>query len=284
MDCTICSMDGSRETGFMDPDLYRRIVDDAASTGVTQARLFLAGEPLLHPDIAEFVRYAGEKGLLTNIHTNASLLDREMSRSLLDAGLRMITFSFDGETREEYGAIRRGGDFDSVLGNILSFLEMKLEMGSSFPETTMQVIRPVRPGETWRPDVGDEFRSRFRDLPLDRWLVIPPHNWTGDVSGIGEEKPGKVYFPCQLFWQSLSIAWDGRVVGCCGDLNGGTVLGDLREQTIAGVWNSPEMVRMRELVVGKRPESDLCRGCTACWRDHHPVLQDILDFLGRRRS
>jgi MoaA/NifB/PqqE/SkfB family radical SAM enzyme len=278
-------MDGSREAGYMDRDLFMRIVDDAAATGVTEARLFLGGEPLLHREIARFVRYAADAGLLTNIHTNATLLDAGMSESLMDAGLHMLTFSFDGETAEEYEGIRIGADFERVLDNILLFLRMKRDRGASLPETTLQLIRPVPPSGSPRTGVGEGFRSRFEGLPLDKWLVIPPHNWAGEMSGIGEAHPGKVYFPCQLPWRSLSIAWDGRVVACCGDLNGRMILGDLRESTISEVWNGERLLSVRRQLLGReKPVNALCSACTSPWRAHHPVVQDLIDFMSRGRT
>ena len=283
--CTICSMDGSRDPGYMDTGLYRKIIDDARAEGVTEVRLFLGGEPLLHREIAEFVRYAANAGLVTNIHTNATLLTREMSGALMDAGLAMLTFSFDGETPEEYGSIRVGGDFGKVLGNIIGFLEMKHNRNAVLPETTMQVIKPLAVPDGSVPPLSDEFRNRFRGLPLDSWLVIPPHSWAGELNGIGEEPPGKVYFPCQLPWQSMSVAWDGRVVACCGDLNGRIILGDLGTQTLSEVWNGDAMIRMRsQLLWSDTPKCSLCGSCTFPWRDRHPFLQELREFLGMGRG
>jgi hypothetical protein len=289
--CTICSMDDSRENGYMDPGLFRRIADDAAAAGVIAVRLFLGGEPLMHPDIPDFVRYAESKGLVTNIHTNATMLDGRMSEALLDAGLSMLTFSFDGETSEEYEKIRVGGKFDEVLRNIIAFLEMKRMRNSMSPETTLQIIRPVTTaddanGQSGRSlaGVSEGFRKRFDGLPLDHLLVIPPHNWAGEMTGIGEEPPGKVYFPCQLPWQSLSAAWDGSVVACCGDLNGRMVLGDFRRETIADVWNGEALISMRKQQLrSDTPKCSLCSSCTSPWREHHPLIQDLKEFIGRKR-
>jgi len=295
--CSICSMDGSRSNGFMDSTLFRRVADDAAAAGVTEVRLFLGGEPLLHPEIAEFVRYAEGVGLITCIHTNAVRLDESMSAALLDAGLSQISFSFDGETPEEYERVRVGAHFDQVLCNILRFLEMKKARGLSLPETTLQMIRPADPPErsiktgkrsrasrrkvrsAAPPCVGRRFSDLFEDLPLDHWLVLPPHNWAGELKGV-EEHRGRFYFRCQALWQSLSVAWDGSVLLCCGDLNGRIVLGDLRIDTVMKVWNSPRMVeiRTRHLRAGT-PKCSLCGACNATWRNRHPLISDLWNLI-----
>ena len=90
----------------MEMALYKKIIDEAKDFGVCQIRLFLAGEPFLHKGIAEMISYAGGRDLETLIHTNATLLDETLSRRILEAGLDLISFSFDGETKEEYESIR----------------------------------------------------------------------------------------------------------------------------------------------------------------------------------
>jgi MoaA/NifB/PqqE/SkfB family radical SAM enzyme len=298
--CSICSMDGSRPGGFMDPSLFRRVADDAAASGVTEARLFLGGEPLLHPDIAELVRYAEGVGLITCIHTNAVRLDESMSDALLDAGLSQISFSFDGETAEEYERVRVGARFDQVLANILRFLELKKARGLRLPETTLQMIRPANPpersieagrrqrfrGRRLPPAVPScisrRFAALFDDLPLDHWLVLPPHNWAGELSEIVVRR-GKVFFPCQALWQSLSIAWDGSVLLCCGDLNGRIVLGDLTRETVMQVWNSPRLVGIRaQHQRADTLECSLCVACGANWRNHHPLISDLWKLVRGR--
>ncbi|GAG17901.1 unnamed protein product, partial [marine sediment metagenome] len=57
-------------------DLYGRLIEQARNMGVTEIRLFLAGEPLLHPKIVAMVDLASVNGLRTCIHTNATRLTR----------------------------------------------------------------------------------------------------------------------------------------------------------------------------------------------------------------
>ncbi len=69
----------------------------------------------------------------------------------------------------------------------------------------------------------------------------------------------------------MSVAWDGRVVGCSADLNGTTIFGDLHDQTIMEIWNGEEMVRHRRLLKQKHyRELPLCAECRALWSDGSP--------------
>ncbi len=72
----------------------RGILEDARDAGIEQIRLY-GGEPLLHPDLPEIVRYTRSLGLMPTVTTNATLLESRLD-SLYDAGLRDITVGFYG--------------------------------------------------------------------------------------------------------------------------------------------------------------------------------------------
>lgn len=55
--CICCSTkESTRPRGFMDLQLFREIVDNAANCKVRRLFLYLHGEPFLHPQIVEMIR------------------------------------------------------------------------------------------------------------------------------------------------------------------------------------------------------------------------------------
>jgi MoaA/NifB/PqqE/SkfB family radical SAM enzyme len=58
----------------------------------------VGGEPLLHPDIVELVRYCRQLGLATSLTTNGFLLTRDKLRALEEAGLQVMQISVDRMT------------------------------------------------------------------------------------------------------------------------------------------------------------------------------------------
>ncbi len=117
-------MDGSRKTGHLRLQTARLVLDQARELGVTEIRLFLAGEPFFNPHLASLVKMSKERGFITNIHTNATYMPEERIRAVLEAGLDKITFSFDGETPEEYENVRIGAKFKDTFNNIINFLKI----------------------------------------------------------------------------------------------------------------------------------------------------------------
>ena len=127
--CQLCSYDYSRKAGYMDAGLYEKIIDEAARLNIHEVAHFLAGEPLLHPELPYMIEYATLSGMESRLHTNAMLLTEEKSRQLLDAGLAFLGVSFDGDEPGTYNDMRRGADFDEVVANLQTFLRLKQERG-----------------------------------------------------------------------------------------------------------------------------------------------------------
>jgi MoaA/NifB/PqqE/SkfB family radical SAM enzyme len=269
LNCRVCSNDGSRKRGMMNLGLFRDIIDQASQSGVRKVALFLGGEPLLHKDLPEMVKYLDYRGLESRIRTNATLLTPEKSEELLDAGLDFLGISFDGDNKKDYEAMREGAEYQQVLNNVFNFLELKKKRGLKKPFVSLQMIKLV---DNPRQKVDSGFISQFEGLPLDEISPINPHNWRGEKNDVKQRKRGRYYFPCQFLWAAMSITWDGKSV-CCTDLNGRYPLGDINNSSLMELWNGEQVVHHRRLLIEKRySELELCKECHALWYSTYPRL------------
>lgn len=278
LDCTICSYDGSRKKGYISRETVEIALEQAVELGVTEVRYFLAGEPFFHPHLAEFIASANKKNLFTLIHTNATFMPEDRVRAVLEAGLDRISFSIDGESAQEYEAVRIGAKFDQVMENIIRFLEIKKSLGKRFPLTILQVIKlPDSPNPT---QITREFKERFSGLPVDEFFLLKPIVWPDQEPKDFNSPPGSKYYPCWVPWTSLSIGWDGRVFWCCGDLNGRGILGDIHHTTLSEIWNG-EHIRFirRNLVKGNLKDLPLCMNCEAVYHRHNPIYSDLREYV-----
>lgn len=91
------------------------------------------GEPLLNKTFIQKLKYLKGKSAYVDVTTNGTLLDRETSHKLIDAGLDQITFSLDGATPETFESIRKGAEFSRVLRNIKALTEIKALKKSKNP-------------------------------------------------------------------------------------------------------------------------------------------------------
>jgi radical SAM protein with 4Fe4S-binding SPASM domain len=74
------------------------------------------GEPLFRDDIFELARYARECGLRVALATNGTLVNPEVARRIVDAGVRRVAISLDGADAATHDAFRGiPGAFDRAL-------------------------------------------------------------------------------------------------------------------------------------------------------------------------
>ena len=73
LNCKYCGDRKTREEGFMTMEKYGKILNVLPHP--VEIRLFLSGEPLLHPNIGAMVVLALERGHNVLIHTNGLELD-----------------------------------------------------------------------------------------------------------------------------------------------------------------------------------------------------------------
>ena len=230
--------------GFMDLDFVKDLIDEGASQGLASIKFSFQGEPLLHPKIVEMVAYAKKAGIIdTMLNTNGTMLTPEMSEALLDAGLDNIFFSIDSAYKENYEAIRLGANYESVVENILAFVNLKekKEKHSTQIGINMVVIKENK-GEV--------------DTLIKQWSnTVDTINWGMDHHFVLKNKPTKTTnvetkpnnLCCAQLWQRLIVNWDGECLPCCLDVERELVVGNAHSSSLQEIWlNSPLYKKLRE--------------------------------------
>ena len=88
----------ARPKGYMEMDLFRRIVDETASFAPAIV-LHSWGEPMMHPELFEMVAYARSKDMWVETSTNITLLTEERIRKVLASGMSQLYLAMDGVTK-----------------------------------------------------------------------------------------------------------------------------------------------------------------------------------------
>lgn len=270
LNCKMClnSSIPRGKKGRMDLNFFKRMIHEVSSYAY-DVNLFHRAEPLTHPDIFKMIKYCKEKGLLTRLHTNGTLLTEKKSYELLESDLDLVSFSFDGFDKETYESIRVNADFDKTLNNILTFLNIKKKLQKKKPFTIVQTIRFQN--DTLKPDLEDNFKNKFENLPLDKFTVRDAHNWGGNMeleSGYQSIPKGATYAPCTFPWYALTIFWDGCVVPCPQDFFGEYCIGNVKDSTIAELWNNEKMIVLRKkMKKGDYKDLSPCNTCDRIWRE-----------------
>ena len=84
-------------------DFAEKLIKEAGEIGIPSIKFNWRGEPLLFPKLPYLIDLAKKNGVLeTMINTNATQLNEKKSKELIESGLDVMIYSFDGGTKETY--------------------------------------------------------------------------------------------------------------------------------------------------------------------------------------
>ena len=87
------------------------------------------GEPLFRADIFELARYARECRLRVALATNGTLVNKEVARKIVDAGVRRVSISLDGADAATHDAFRGiPGAFEGALAGLRNLKELGMSV------------------------------------------------------------------------------------------------------------------------------------------------------------
>ena len=134
LNCVHCRAAATRGpySGELDTPAAFALLDQIAELG-NPIVILTGGEPLLRPDIFDIARYGSDLDLRMVMAPNGTLITESIARQMADAGIRRISVSLDGATREKHDRFRGvDGAFDGALKGI----EMAKKAGIEFQINT----------------------------------------------------------------------------------------------------------------------------------------------------
>lgn len=118
--CDFCPQT-KRQPEFMKLETFNKILEQI-KPHTDYIYLHVKGEPLLHPQIDQFLNLSYEKGFKVNITTNGTLINKEKHKLLNKPALRLVNFSlhsFDGN--------EGGTNKEEYISNIISFVKEDID-------------------------------------------------------------------------------------------------------------------------------------------------------------
>jgi radical SAM protein with 4Fe4S-binding SPASM domain len=256
--CTIA--DWNRKDGVMKDALFEKIAAEIQEHvgEVTRVHLYRDGEPLLDKKLPQRIKRMKDAGVKkVGISTNVELLGEEKATAIMLAGLDEIILSIDGTTEEVHDKIRVGLDFEKVVHNARKFFYLRDMMGSKCQIRVRMVGQELNLHQ-W-PDYQREwgkYVSKHDTIELHHL-----HNWGGQLKGFKSQ--GDTERPCIALWSLMCIFADGSVPMCNVDYNKKYPLGNVKDSSIAELWQSHTQNSRRIVHLDHgRKDIDLCANCT----------------------
>lgn len=253
---------------LMKTELFYKIIDEIAGK-VPAIRMSLRGEPTLHPDFLEMVKYARKKGIPEiSFLTNGSHMTPDYFEQILLAGVDWITVSIDG-TDEMYESIRKPLKFSETLEKIKAMKAIK---------DKYQVHRPVIKIQSIWPAISENAEEFYHIF--EPYVDVIAFNPMSDDQQNDTEIEYVEDFSCPQLYQRIIVTADGSVLPCANDEESDLIIGNAYEQTIYELWHGDEMQRLRNLHKEKDGymQEHICR---KCYLPRKMEVDQIIEIDGR---
>lgn len=125
--CIFCALDYlDYKPSFLDTRALKSAVRQATRLGVKSVMYAGEGEPLLHRDICDIVRFTKDRGIDVSMTTNGVLFTKDISDKILKS-LSWVRVSLNAGTAKTYAEVHRTRpeDFNRVLTNLRDAVNIK---------------------------------------------------------------------------------------------------------------------------------------------------------------
>ncbi|MFH1102557.1 MAG: heme b synthase [Pseudomonadota bacterium] len=148
LDCVHCRAAATRGpyNGELSTDAAFQLIDRIASLG-NPIVILTGGEPLLRKDIFEVAAYGTRKGLRMVMAPNGTLITEELALKMADSGIKRISISLDGATKERHDRFRRvTGAFDGALKGIrfAASAGIEFQINTTITKTNLDEIPKIQ--------------------------------------------------------------------------------------------------------------------------------------------
>lgn len=214
--------------------------------------LHVLGEPLLHPNINEFINYASDNGFKVNITTNGYLIDKIKDNKNIRQ-LNISLHSFD---------LHNGISLENYLTNIFnvinklskngSKISLRLWVNNKFNNRIIEEINKYFNTNT----ILNDFKGNITISENVFLSISKPFIWPSLDNDYYNEKG-----TCYGLKQHISILSDGTVVPCCLDTTGNINLGNIFHESLEDILKSKRVKRIIEGFNNNIKCEELCKKC-----------------------
>ena len=264
---------------YMDFELYQKTVDDLKQfpQKIKMLRFAGTGEPLLHPQLPEMIRYAADMDIAESIDvvTNGSLLTQELSDQLINTGLSRLRISIQGVSSKRYREIA-GVDIsvENFIENIRYFFEHKKK--TKLYIKTIDIDMSMKEKKQFYTLFGS-----ISDTIAIEYLSNATHHI--DYASITSQKltttqNGNLLLNAEVCPQPfymMQVNPDGNIVPCCA-METAMVIGRVKSQSIIDIWQGKPLRKFQKLMLKRHRNAN--KICANCKNFRHGMFEeDLLD-------
>lgn len=246
----------------MPADIFDRLVHQLTKLPTIQvSTMYLGGEPLINKDLLPNIQRLLNETTIKKItiNTNGMLITEDFCRELStikNAELFSIQISIDGKQPEENNIYRRGSDYEKIKNNVIMMRKIlpanfQVVIANVQVPTADEVNTAAKPSEFLRTDFSELLTQAFGPFGIESlWAQIWPGLEDEYLESQGYQKKSQLEKdPCAFPFYEVSIRANGDVVPCCYDLKSENVMGNISDENLIDILNSPRYRKLRESLV-----------------------------------
>lgn len=225
--------------------------------GVTDYLYFhVMGEPLTHPLLPDFIKYATSLGFKCAITTNGSLIsgraDELVSSGIYKVNLSLHSFEdgSDEEHKKYISDLCAFADRAADAGILTVFRFWNKGKDDLHNDAAIEIIKKYFDDEWKWSERGARIKHRLHIEFADRFV------WPD----MGAENGGKSLF-CYGLRDHFGVLVDGSVIPCCLDHEGDITLGNILDAPIDEILSSTRATKMVQGFDRRCAEEELCQKC-----------------------
>jgi radical SAM protein with 4Fe4S-binding SPASM domain len=241
----IASANSAMTNKIMSLELAKKCIDDIKffPEKIKWLTLSCQGEPLLNKHLPEICAYAKRVNIADKIEfvTNGSLLTKEMSEKIIDAGIDRIDISIYGLSDSEYENVTTIKiNFEEIVKNIAYLHSLKTVKQHKNNKITIR----IKIADVCFPS-GDNsyFKEIFSPIADEISIEHITSLLYGDIDKHLSQEKGVYNQPiikkiiCPQIFYVLTVHPEGNVSPCCADWNIKLQLGNVVRHSLTDIWN-----------------------------------------------
>lgn len=273
----------------MESSYFRKIISDlqAFPKGSVKRIVFSGlGEPLMNPDLPQYVKLAAEAGICDRIEviTNGLLLTPEKADALVAAGITNINISIQGLNGLEYKeTCGQEIDFTKFVDNLTYLYKNRKNV-----KIYIKIIDAILKSE----EDKEKFFTIFGEI-ADRIYVEHLIVMQQQMDNLKEVVDGSLNFygealdanrkVCAQAFYFLQVGCDGDTFPCpVPGLGKGLSMGNAKKESLLSIWHGEKRKRILRMMLEKNKDKiKECNGCTCfnCINDPSENLDVDADKL-----
>ena len=254
--CSFCSP-VKKIKRFMDISEFEHILKEIESK-TDYIYLHVKGEPLLHPNLIDFLKLTEKYNLKVNLTTNGTLFPKIVDKLKDCKSLRKINFSLHCEQNNPSYLINIFQNVEKLSKKTIVIYRLWTLKDGLLDERSTNIAENIKNYYKLSPEIVDKINTD-KNIKISSTIYVDKDNefeWPDEAKG--KESNGF----CMALKTQIAILCDGTVVPCCLDSNGCIELGNIYNEKFEDIINSDKFIKMKKAFQERKITEKLCLNCT----------------------